>query len=138
MRPVVIESPYAGDVETNLRYLRACLADSLSRGEAPFASHAIYTQPGVLRDDIPAERSAGIMAGFEWRRHADLTAVYIDLGVSVGMLAGLRSAMGLAPKGHHVVLRRLGGEWAKETVRALDAGRAETVEALFFAEPEDE
>ena len=33
---VIIESPYAGDVEKNLRYLRAAMHDCLMRGEAPF------------------------------------------------------------------------------------------------------
>ncbi len=42
MRRVVIESPYAGDVERNLRYLRLAMADCLERGEAPYASHALY------------------------------------------------------------------------------------------------
>lgn len=41
MRRVIIESPYHGNVERNLRYLRACLRDSLLRGEAPFASHGL-------------------------------------------------------------------------------------------------
>lgn len=50
MRRVIIESPYAGNVEANATYLRRCLRDSLLRGEAPFASHAIYTLPGVLDD----------------------------------------------------------------------------------------
>lgn len=63
---VVVESPYAGDVERNLRYLRAALRDCLLRGEAPYASHAIYTQPGVLDDDIPSERTRGIHAGLAW------------------------------------------------------------------------
>lgn len=47
---VIIESPYAGDVDRNLEYLRAAMRDCLKRGEAPFASHALYTQPGVLDD----------------------------------------------------------------------------------------
>lgn len=42
MKLVVVESPYAGDVERNLRYLRAAMADCLARGEAPFASHGLY------------------------------------------------------------------------------------------------
>lgn len=50
---VIIESPYAGDVDANLTYLRACLRDCLLRGEAPFASHGLYAQPGVLDDAIP-------------------------------------------------------------------------------------
>jgi hypothetical protein len=64
MRRVVIESPYAGDVGLNLLYLRACLADSLSRGEAPYASHAIYTQPGA-----PRQPSVGHREGIAAVRH---------------------------------------------------------------------
>ena len=56
MQRVIIESPYAGDVERNVRYARAAMADCLKRGEAPFASHLLYTQEGVLDDDIPGER----------------------------------------------------------------------------------
>jgi hypothetical protein len=47
MRRVIIESPYSGDVETNVAYARAALRDCLSRGEAPLASHLLYTQPGA-------------------------------------------------------------------------------------------
>lgn len=56
MRLVIIESPFAGDVEKNTRYARACVRDSLLRGEAPIASHLLYTQGGILNDDVPAER----------------------------------------------------------------------------------
>ncbi len=59
MRRVIIESPYAGDVETNVRYARACVRDSLLHGEAPIASHLLYTQEGVLRDEVPEERRWG-------------------------------------------------------------------------------
>ena len=34
MRLVILESPYAGDIERNVAYARACLRDSLLRGEA--------------------------------------------------------------------------------------------------------
>lgn len=108
MRRVIIESPYAGDVERNLRYLRACMADSLRRGEAPFASHALYTQPGVLDDMIPAEREQGILAGFAWREVAELTVVYADLGVSRGMEFGINDARRI---GQAVDMRTLGEGW---------------------------
>jgi hypothetical protein len=62
--PVILESPYAGDVEANMRYARAAMRDSLMRGEAPFASHLLYTQEGVLLDSVPEERTLGIEAGF--------------------------------------------------------------------------
>lgn len=94
MKRVVIETPYAGDVELNLRYLRACMHDSLvNHGEAPFASHGLYTQPGVLRDEIPGERAAGIHAGLAWRDVATLTVVYTDLGISKGMQHGIDHAI---------------------------------------------
>lgn len=89
-RLVVIESPYAGEVERNLAYARACMADSLDRGEFPFASHLLYTQPGVLDDNDPADRALGIEAGFEWARHASAAVFYTDLGMSRGMVEAVK------------------------------------------------
>ena len=94
-RRVVIESPYAGDIDRNLRYLRAAMRDCALRGESPYASHALLTQPGVLRDDDPRERELGIALGFEWRAAADLTVAYLDLGWSQGMLAGVEHALSI-------------------------------------------
>lgn len=82
-----MESPYAGDVETNVVYARAAMRDSLNRGEAPIASHLLYTQPGILRDEVPEERQWGIDAGLAWREVADKAVFYIDRGWSSGMLA---------------------------------------------------
>jgi hypothetical protein len=96
MRLVVLESPYAGPtpeaIERNVRYARACLADCLRRGEAPIASHLLYTQPGVLRDEVPEERAAGIEAGLAWGRHAQASVFYEDLGWSGGMRLGRNRA----------------------------------------------
>ncbi len=91
-RLVIIESPFAGDVEANIEYARACVRDSVLRGEAPIASHLLFTQPGILNDDIPEERQLGIDAGLAWRAVADLSAVYIDRGISRGMEYGIRAA----------------------------------------------
>lgn len=107
MKLVIIESPYAGDVERNTAYARACMADSLRRGEAPFASHLLYTQ--VLDDLKPEQRACGISAGFGWGRKADLIAIYSDLGISGGMLAGMERAR---RAGQPIEVRELGGEWA--------------------------
>lgn len=95
-RLVILESPYAGDVETNLRYARACLRDCLVRGEFPIASHLLYTQPGVLDDDKPDERALGIEAGLAWGAKADATVVYTDLGISTGMVHGIENARNAA------------------------------------------
>lgn len=93
MRRVIIESPYAGDVARNIEYARQCLRDSLARGEAPIASHLLYTQPGVLRDEDPGERQWGINAGLAWGPVAEATVVYDDLGVSKGMAYGIGRAI---------------------------------------------
>lgn len=92
MRLVILESPYAGDIETNLAYARECLRDSLMRGEAPIASHLLYTQPGVLRDDVPEERKHGIDAGLAWKTVAHASVVYTDLGITPGMRYGIEAA----------------------------------------------
>jgi hypothetical protein len=94
MKRVVIESPYAGEVETNLAYLRAAMHDCLvHRKETPYASHGLYTQPGVLDDTIPEERALGIEAGFEWRQAAELSVFYVDRGMTTGMNYGLKDAI---------------------------------------------
>ena len=95
MRRVILESPFAGNAWRRWRnrcYARSALADCLKRGEAPFASHLLYTQRGVLRDKVPAEREKGMRAGAAWYQFADLVAVYIDRGVSGGMIEGIRAA----------------------------------------------
>lgn len=110
MKLTAIESPYAGDVERNLRYVRACMKDCFHRGEAPYASHALYPQFGVLDDNNPEERQLGMEAGKCWEGYADITAVYVDLGVSAGMLWGIKNA---ALNDRPVVWRRLGPGWDK-------------------------
>jgi hypothetical protein len=107
MKLVILESPYAGDIDANVAFARAALHDSLSRGEAPIASHLLYTQPGVLRDDVPEERKWGIAAGLAWRGVAEMSVFYTDRGWSSGMLAALHSAIAT---GAPFVLRALDGE----------------------------
>jgi hypothetical protein len=89
---VLIESPFAGDVDTNIRYARACMRDSLMRGEYPFVMHLLYTQEGILDDDIPIERNLGIEAGLAWGKQARKTVVYTDLGITPGMEKGITRA----------------------------------------------
>lgn len=96
MPRVVVETPFRGDRERNLAYLKGALKDCIKRGEAPFASHAIYTQ--VLDDNDPTEREIGISLGFNWMMQADFVAVYTDLGITEGMRRGIEQAqkLGLA------------------------------------------
>ncbi|MGP3710717.1 DUF7768 domain-containing protein [Brucella sp. RRSP16] len=100
---VIIESPYSGDVERNTKYARACLLDSLRRGEAPIASHLLHTQ--VLDDLRPDERELGIEAGLAWYRVAEKCVVYENFGMSRGMAEGTARARS---HGVPIEFRRLG------------------------------
>lgn len=100
---VVIESPFAAlGPERAIAYARACLLDSVRRGEAPIASHLLYTQ--ILDDSVHDEREAGIACGFAWNTQAELVAVYGDHGLSSGMRRGVELAESL---GIPVVERRI-------------------------------
>lgn len=118
-RRVVVESPFAGKTEgetqTNVAYARACIRDCLLRGEAPFASHLLYTQDGVLDDGSKAQRDLGIEAGLAFVRFAEATVVYLDRGLSKGMALGVERARA---ESRPVEERRLPG-W-ENGVRAVE------------------
>ena len=106
---VDLETPY-GSLDPEIRHLnrmfaRACTRDCVLRGELPFASHLLYTQPGILDDKIPAERDLGIKAGKRWTAVAEKTVVYLDRGISRGMHFGIADAQ---EKGRLVEYRELG------------------------------
>lgn len=106
MRLVVIESPYGSKdpqvVQENVAYLRKCMQDCLKRGEAPYASHGLF--PGALDDNIPDQRRQGMEAGFAWGEMADAVVVYVDRGISSGMVEGIKRAQAYGTK---VVMRSL-------------------------------
>lgn len=105
MLKVVIESPYAGEIERNINYAQLCLANSLKRGEAPYLSHLLY--PLVLNDNDPKQRKLGIQAGLEWGKEADLRAVYVDYGITEGMKLGIEDAIKIRQR---IEYRRILGE----------------------------
>lgn len=99
---VNIESPLRGHVEAwvpealramverarrlaNRIYARQCVRDSLKRGEAPYASHVFFDQPGILDDADPHERTLGMECGDAWAMCADRHVFYCDRGMSAGM-----------------------------------------------------
>ena len=86
MTPVILEAPYAGEVPTHLRYLRACIRDCLLRNEAPLAAHHLYSAPGVLRHEYQEELELAIQAKLAWRQFAERTVFYSDLGWSDEMV----------------------------------------------------
>lgn len=99
---VIVESPFLGGDAGMKRYLRLCMLDSIQRGEAPYASHRLY--PGVLDDGVPEQRQLGLSLGHSWRAVADVTAVYVDHGISPGMWDGIGQSRRMAQR---IVYRRL-------------------------------
>lgn len=108
---VILESPFAGDIKRNVAYARSAVRDCLKRGEAPIVSHLLFTQPGILRDEISEERALGIEAGLIWGTAAEKTVVYADLGMSRGMTAGIERA---EKEGRLVEIRHLGEDWLNQ------------------------
>ena len=87
---VILESPYAGEVETNRLYALACLRDMFDRGEAGFASHLLY--PRFLEAYNYKQREEGMAAGAVWIPAAHKVIAYTDLGISGGMMEGIKVA----------------------------------------------
>lgn len=96
MRLAILESPYAGDVEENVKYARAKMRELVLMGFAPIASHLLYTQPGILDDSDPQERALGIFAGLEWRmaKSHDEYPLFV-FAVGRGWSRGMRDAFEL-------------------------------------------
>lgn len=103
MLRITIESPYAGDISRNRDYIYRCMKDSIHRGEAPIASHAIY--PLILDESLITERNLGIEIGFAWMSVAEAVAFYTDYGWSPGMKAAKKRAQKL---GKFIVHRLIG------------------------------
>ena len=61
MKLVYICSPYAGDVESNVRFAKAACRYAMKQGCAPVAVHLLY--PQILNDIVASERKAGIRMG---------------------------------------------------------------------------
>lgn len=85
--PVIIESPYAGDIERNKRYLARCKKWCLENGYSPYASHQMLTD--VLDDNKPNEREKGIEAGFAFAEVGIMRIFFVDFGWSNGMKQAL-------------------------------------------------
>lgn len=61
MKLIYICSPYAGNIEENIRFARAACRYAAKQGFTPIAPRLIY--PQFLNDAVPAERDAGIRMG---------------------------------------------------------------------------
>lgn len=120
---VIVESPFAPPrdikdqtirlayIGRNLRYARAAMRWCLLQGLVPFASHLLYTQPGVLDDFDAQERALGIEAGLHLAEAcATESILFVDLGISSGMEQGRERAIKV---GRPVSEMSLGDDWEK-------------------------
>ncbi len=91
---IIVESPYAGDIEANIAYAKRACLDCIENGETPFASHLFF--PQFLNEQEEVEREFGIERGYEigtafyWTSICRVefnfrVAFYIDNGWSPGM-----------------------------------------------------
>jgi hypothetical protein len=107
----VLESPYGAPtpdgVARNVSYAKRAFADCLRLGDAPIASHLLFTQDGILDDAKPDERKLGMAAGHAWIPVAEAMVVYSDHGISDGMCEAVKIA---AEYGVPVEYRKIGKE----------------------------
>jgi hypothetical protein len=103
---VIVESPFAGDIDTNRRYAIDACADCFRRGETPFASHLLY--PQILDELNRDEREQGISAGYLFWPLARLIVFYIDRGWSPGMQRAKERAL------------ELGYDWEERSINQLE------------------
>lgn len=102
----------------------------LSRGDAPFVSHLLYTQ--VLDDSRPDHRRRGIVAGLAMGDTCEERWFFTDLGMSTGMREGQKRAIACNQK-HRTI--KIGDDWrekypGKPTQGFADAARVELLEKV--------
>lgn len=86
---VYIASPYAGDVEQNMRNAREYCKLAVRRGDYPVAPHLLY--PQFLDDCVPEERELGLKAGLRLLELCDELWLCGDT-ISMGMRQELNLA----------------------------------------------
>lgn len=87
---VVVESPFAGNMELHRVYAIEACADCFRRGEIPFASHLLY--PQILNELDNKQREQGIDSGYAFWPLASRIVFYTDHGWSDGMTRARRRA----------------------------------------------
>lgn len=107
---------YLEAIADNIAFAKQAIQDCLNRGESPYATHLFFPQPGMLNDRDAEQRKLGIEAGLDWGSRADRSVVYIDRGISKGMLEGIKRAKN---EGRTIVYRILAN--GKEFANLSDA-----------------
>lgn len=99
MKPVkriFVCSPYAGQVEHNVKIAQAVCRQVILEGHAPFAPHLHY--PGIVDDSVPQERDTGIKSGLVFMSVCDEVWAFVGNGITPGMTQELEFAKNLGIK----------------------------------------
>jgi hypothetical protein len=109
---VYICSPYAGDIESNIRFAKDACRYAMEQDCAPVAVHLLY--PLLLNDAIPSERETGIRMGL--RVLASCEELWICGGhISSGMRCEIAEAKRLGIPIRNISTQQIqGGTYMKQ------------------------
>jgi len=82
MKLIYVASPYAGDIERNMKFAKEACRLVMNEGYAFFAPHLLY--PQVLDDGCPEERQLGLDMGKKMLTSCDELWAFGDF-ISPGM-----------------------------------------------------
>lgn len=117
---VIVESPFAGDMEGNKIYARRACLDCLLRGEVPYASHLFF--PQFLDELKPEQRELGLTAGYAFWPIAAKIVFYTDRGWSGGMHRAKARAVDLGYQYEERTLKNERPDAAVHTISAASPG----------------
>jgi hypothetical protein len=100
MNKVFICSPFAGDIEGNIKVARSLCHLAIDNSYVPFVPHLRY--PQFLDDKNPVERELGISTGLNFMDCCEEVWAYIANGITEGMKFELKCAKTLNKKIHHL------------------------------------
>jgi hypothetical protein len=83
MKKIFVCSPFAGEVDRNVRVAKQLCRMVMEAGHAPFAPHLLY--PRFTNDTAAAQRAAGIACGLAFMETCDEVWVFTGNGISRGM-----------------------------------------------------
>ncbi len=83
MKKIFVCSPFAGEVDRNVRIAKRLCRMVMKAGHAPFAPHLLY--PRFTDDTVPTQRATGIACGLAFMETCDEVWAFVGNGISSGM-----------------------------------------------------
>jgi len=108
---IMVESPFAGDVERNIIYARRAMRYVIDRGHVPIVPHLMY--PQVMDDTDPEERARALHMCDILRLRAHETWFFVDYGMSKGMKIAEKWCLdspGIIPPHDFLTIGKNGGD----------------------------